>query len=204
MKKHLKLSGSIRLTVAGALLGLWSLVSSSAQTYNVITVANFSLTGVRQTGDTTTSVRIGNKEIIAALNATGRFNFGSHAQIVLISLEGGLPTFGIREGSGTNAAITDIQSYFQVLESDEIHTSNKKMSYLIQDFQFDNQNGTSFSVSGLSTLKVGNISGPGFGPLERVRQINAQVNGPGSLDGDNVLLRGSMSAGSPTAEVASQ
>jgi hypothetical protein len=197
MKKHLKFSGSIKLTVAGALLGLASVVSSSAQSYNVITVANFALTGVRQNGGTVSPVRIGNKEIIAALNATGQFDFGSGAKIVLISLEDQLPTFAVREGSGKNAVTTDIGNYFRVVESDEIHSSNNLASYVIQDFEFDNHNGTSFSVSGLSSLKRGNISG-----LERVKQISSQVNGPGSLNGEGALFRGSMSAGSATAEVA--
>jgi hypothetical protein len=202
MKKQLKFSGGIKLTVAGALLGLLSIVSSSAQTYNVVTVANFALTGVRQNGDTATPVRIGNKEIIAALNATGQFNFGSGAKIVMISLEDQLPTFGVREGSGKDVVTTDIQNYFRVVESDEIHSANNLTSYVIQDYEFDNHSGTSFSVSGLSTLKRGSISGPGFGPLERVKQINSQVNGPGSMNGDDALYRGSMSAGSPKAEVA--
>jgi hypothetical protein len=145
---------------------------------------------------------MGNKDIIAALNATGRFNFGSGAQIVMISLQDQLPTFGIREGSGTNAVTTDINSYFTLTESDEIHTPNNMTSYVVQDYHFNNRNGTSFSVSGLSTLKRGHISGPGFGPLDRVVRITSQVNGPGSLGGDQALFRGAMSSGSPKAEVA--
>jgi len=90
-------------------------------------------------------VRRGNKEIIAALNAIGRLYFGSGAQIVMISLEDQLPTFGVREGSGQDAERTDIRSYFRVVESDEIHRSNNLTSYVIQDYQFDNHNGTSVS-----------------------------------------------------------
>jgi len=201
MKNDSKLSGNIKSIVVGAFLGL-SVASSNAQSYNVTTVANFALTGVKQSGDAVTPVRMGNKDIIAALNATGRFNFGGGAQIVMISLEDQLPTFGVRERSGTNVVITDISGFFSLDESSEIHTSNNLTSYVVQDYQFDDHNGTSFSVSGLSTLKRGNISGPGFGSLERVKQITSKVNGPGSVDGDEAMFRGSMSSGSATAEVA--
>jgi hypothetical protein len=202
MKSYSKLSGIQRVTVIGALVGLSSVVSASAQTYNVVTVANFALTGFKQTGDAVTPVRMGNKEIIAALNASGQFSFGSGAEIVMISLEDQLPAFGIRERNGTNVVTTGIGSFFNLSESDEIHTSNNLTSYVVQDYHFDNHNGTSFSVSGLSTLKRGNISGPGFGPLKRVSKINSQVNGPGSVNGDQAVLRGAMSAGSPKAERA--
>jgi hypothetical protein len=202
MKECLRLSGNIRLTVISAIWALSSVVSSSAQTYNVVTVANFALTGFKQNGDAVTLVRMGNKDIIAALNASGQFSFGSGAQIVMISLEDQLPTFGIRERNGTNVATTAIGSFFSLTESDEIHTSNNMTSYVVQDYHFDNHNGTSFSVSGLSTLKRGQISGPGFGGLERVKQINSQVNGPGSVNGDEALFRGAMNAGSAKAEVA--
>jgi len=203
MKQPSKLSGNIRVGAFSALLGLSSILSSSAQNYNVITVANFALTGVRQNGNAVSPVRMGNKDIIAALNATGQFNFGRGAQIIMISLEDQLPTFSVRERSGKSEVRTDISSFFFLTESDEIHTSNEITSYNVQDYHFDNHNGTSFSVSGLSTLTHGNLSGPGFSGLERVRQIKSQVNGPGSVNGDDALFHGSMSSGSAKAEVAS-
>ena len=196
MKKQLKFAA------LSGILAFGTAITNHAESYNVVTVANFALTGFKQNGDAVAPVRIGNKEIIAALNATGRFDFGSGAQIVMISLQDQLPTFGIRERNGTNVVTTDISSYFNLGESDEIHTADNLISYVVQDYRFNNHNGTSFSVSGLSTLRRGPITGPGIGALSRVRQITSQVNGPGSMDGDQALFRGSMSSGSPTAEVA--
>jgi len=196
MKKQTKLAA------LSAILAVGAAITSQAATYNVITVANFNLTGVKQNGDAVAPVRMGNKDIIAALNATGRFDFGSGAQIVMISLEDQLPTFGVRERSGTNVVVTDISRYFSVSESSEVHTPNNLTSYVVQDFHFNGGNGISFSVSGLSTLRRVTITGPGIAPLSRVRQITSQVNGPGSVDGNDALFRGSMSSGSPTAEVA--
>ena len=190
------------LAVLSGILAFGAAIASQAQTYNVITVANFSLTGVRQNGNAVAPVRMGNKDIIAALNASGRFSFGSGAQIVMISLEDELPTFAIQERNGTNVTRTDISSFFNLTESDEIHTSNNVLSYVIQDYHFNNHNGTSFSVSGLSTLTHGSLSGPGFSGLDRVKQITSQVNGPGSVNGDDAMFRGSMSSGSAKAEVA--
>lgn len=196
MKKEMK-----RAALSG-ILAFAAVITTHAQEYNVITVANFNLTGMRQNGDAVAPVRMGNKDIIAALNATGRFSFGSGAQIVMISLQDQLPTFGVRERSGTNTDTTDISSYFSLTESGEIHSANNLTSYVVQDYQFNDHNGTSFSVSGLSTLKRGSIRTPDGGQLERVRQITSQVNGPGSVNGDRVLFRGSMSSGSPTAQAA--
>jgi len=200
MKARLKLNWNSMLTVAIVILTLSSITRSGGQTYNVVTVATFALTGFQQSGDAVVPVRMGNKDIIAALNATGQFSFGSTAQIVMISLEDQLPTFGIREHSGTNVVTTDISRYFKLTESSEIHTPSNMTSYVVQDYQFDNRNGTSFSVSGLSTLQRGTITGPGIGALSRVKRITSQVNGPGSVNGDNALFRGSMSSGSAKAE----
>src|ERR1051326_763233 len=192
----------IKLAALSGIMAFAAAITNHAQSYNVITVANFSLAGVEQNGDAVAPVRIANKDIITALNATGRFSFGSGAQIVMISLQDQLPTFAVQERSGTNVTRTDISSYFNLTESDEIHTPSNQTSYVIQDYHFNNRNGTSFSISGLSTLRRGNISGPGFGPLDRVVRITSQVNGPGSVNGDETLFRGSMSSGSPKAEVA--
>lgn len=191
MKKRTK------FTALSGILAFAAAITSHAQEYNVITVASFNLTGFRQNGDAVAPVRMGNKDIIAALNATGRFDFGPGAQIVMISLEDQLPTFAIQERSGANVTRTDISSFFSLTESDEIHTANNETSYVVQDYHFNDHNGTSFSVSGLSTLKRGPISG-----LDRVRQIHSRVNGPGSVNGDDALFRGAMSSGSPKAEVA--
>src|SRR5262249_52369619 len=148
------MKNGIGIAVLCWMLVFGSVVKSSAET-NVVMVATFALSGVKQSGDTVASVRITNKDILNALNDTGQFSFGSKAQIVLISVNDQLPSFAVREHNGSDVVTTDIGDFFVLVESTELHTSNNLTSYVIQDFEFDNQNGTSFSVSGLSTLKRG-------------------------------------------------
>jgi hypothetical protein len=74
-------------------------------------------------------------------------------------------------------------------------------SYAIYVFNFDNQNGTSFSVSGLTLLHAGTINSPGIGTLTRDRTLNATVTGSGAIDGANMVVRGTVNAGSAKAEI---
>src|SRR5436190_22282373 len=132
-----------KLCVIGLFLAFGSGLARAAVT-NVAMVMQFSLTGVRQAGPATvTGVRISNKDILAALNATGRFDFASNAQLLLLSFEGNLPNFAVRERNGTNVTTTDISSYFDLSEVTEVHSADHLTSYALYVFTFDNQNGTS-------------------------------------------------------------
>jgi hypothetical protein len=173
-----------------------------AQGITVAMQAHFALSGFKQVDESTaSSVKITNKDILNALNATGRFNFGSKAQIVFLSLEGELPSIAVREGNGTDAVTTDISDFFSITEPQEIHSSDHMHSYAIYVFNFDNQNGTSFSVSGLTLLHAGSITGPGIGTLTRDRTLNATVNGSGAIDSASMVVRGSVNGGSAKAEI---
>src|SRR2546423_7334645 len=120
---------------------------------NVAMVTQFALSGVKQAEPSTAApVRITNKDILAALNATGRFDFASNAQLLLLSFEGELPTFAVRQRNGTNVTTTDISRYFFITEPTEIHSADRLSAYALYVFTFDNQNGTSFTVSGMTTL----------------------------------------------------
>jgi hypothetical protein len=173
-----------------------------AQGITVAMQAHFALSGVKQVGDSTAaSVKITNKDILNALNATGRFNFASNAKIVFLSLEGELPSIAVREGNGTNANTTDISDFFFITEPQEIHSANHMSSYAIYVYNFDNHNGTSFSVSGLTLLHAGTITGPGIGPLSRDRTLTSTVSGPGSFDGATMVVKGTVSGGAAKAEI---
>jgi hypothetical protein len=164
--------------------------------------ARFALSGVKQVGDSTAApVKITNKDILNALNATGRFDFGSSAQILFLSFEGELPSIAVREGSGSNAVTTDISSYFFINEPQEIHSADHMRSYAIYTYNFDNRNGTSFSVSGLTLLHAGTITGPGIGPLTRDKTLSSAVNGSGADNGATMVVRGTVTGGSAKAEI---
>jgi hypothetical protein len=168
---------------------------------NVAMVAHFALNGFKGDQSSATSFKITNKDILNALNDTGRFNFRSDAQIILLSFEGELPNFAVRQRNGADVVTTDISSYFFISEPQEVHSANHKTSYAIYVYNFDNRNGTSFSVSGLTTLRAGTITGPGIAPLNRDRTLTSAVSGSGADNGDTIVVRGTVSGGSAKAEV---
>jgi hypothetical protein len=185
------------------LIGIFAAGTAVADAQQPITVAmvtQFSLTGVKQVSDSSMGpVKIANKDILAALNDTGRFNFGNNAQILLLSVDGNLPTFAVREKSGTNVITTDISSYFFITEPLEVHAP--LAGYALWFFSFDNQNGTSFNVSGQVNLHGGTIIAPGGGNLSRDKTLTSTVSGSGTANGANIIVRGSVHGGSAKAEI---
>jgi hypothetical protein len=191
----------MKLSAIAVLLAFGSRVAV-AQGINVAMVSHFALSGVRQTGESSVgSVKITNKDILNALNATGRFDFASNAQIIFLSFEGQLPSIAVRQRNGSDVVTTDISDYFSISEPQEIHSANHMHGYAIYVYTFDNQNGTSFTVSGLTTLQAGTITGPGIGPLTRDKTLNSTVNGSGAFNGDAIMVRGTVNGGSAKAEV---
>jgi hypothetical protein len=191
----------MKLGALAIFLACGSGVAFAAQVTNVSMVTHFSLSGVRQAGQSTSvPVKLSNKDLLSALNATGRFNFQSDAQIILLSFEGNLPKFAVRERNGTDVVTTDISSYFFITEPSEVHSADHS-SYAIYIFKFNNRNGTSFSVSGMTTLHAGTITSPGIGPLFRDRTLSANLNGSGTLNGDTMVVHGTVQGGSAKAEV---
>jgi hypothetical protein len=168
---------------------------------NVSMVVRFAFSGVRGDQSSAASFKITNKDILNALNDTGRFSFGSSAQIIFLSFEGQLPSVAVREKNGTDVTTTDISSYFFLTEPLEVHSANHMTSYAIYVYNFDNRNGTSFSVSGMTTLHAGTITGPGISPLTRDRILSSTVSGSGSDNGDTIVVRGTVNGGSAKAEV---
>ncbi|PWU14798.1 MAG: hypothetical protein C5B50_16550 [Verrucomicrobia bacterium] len=168
----------------------------------VAMVTQFALSGFRQADQSfTAGVRITNKDILSALNASGQFNFQSNAQLILLSFDGNLPTFAVRERNGTNVTTTDISSYFVVSEPQELHSSDNLRGYAIYVFAFDNHNGTSFTVSGMTYLHAGLVSGPGISPLTRDRTLTASVYGSGTINDTAMVVRGTVNGGSAKAEI---
>jgi hypothetical protein len=171
------------------------------QTTNVVMVANIALTGVKQAADGTSPVRITTRDILADLNATGGFNFSRDAQLLLKSIEDQLPTFAVRDGTGSNATVTDVSDFLTLSEDVEVHGNNNTTEYASQTVSFDDHNGTSFSVSGMTTLHRRQINSKNIGPLFRVTTASAQLGGSGAIGGATAILHGTLSAGSAKAEV---
>jgi hypothetical protein len=195
------MKNDIKSWALSALVALGADLGHAYGATNVAMITQFALTGVKQNGSSTTSVRISNKDILSALNDTGRFDFASNAQLIFLSFEGELPSIAVRERNGTDVVTTDVSSYFFISEPLEIHTGNHLTSYAIYVYTFNNRNGTSFSVSGLTTLHAGTINGPGIAGLVRDRILNSSVNGPGTFQGANMVVRGTVKGGSAKAEI---
>ena len=173
-----------------------------AQTTNVYMQAYFALNGFRQNGDGhVASVRIVDKDIIAALNATGNFNFGSNAKLLLKSNNDQLPVFVVREKNGNQVTTTDISNFLSLEESSEVNAQNGLVSYATWVFTLNSGGGTSFSVTGFISMYRGKIKSPGVGPLLRVFNAGGQVVGPASVSGNDAVVHGQFSAGFAKAEI---
>lgn len=198
MNNRIKL-GTLILLLAWA----GSIASSPGQgVTNVALVANFALTGFRQVGSQDVMpVRITNRDIFNALNATGRFSFGSNAQLLLVSTDDQEPLIWARERNGMNVTTTDVSSFLSITQPEEVDGNNGMTSYAFRIFNFDDHNGNSFSVSGVTTLQRGLIVSRNIGPLDRVRTGTAQVTGGGTIAGAAAMFQGTVTAGSPVAEV---
>ena len=192
----------MKLAVISALVAL-GIVQSNAQNTNINLVANISLTGFRQNGDSNAApVRIANKDILADLGNSSGTSFARGAQLLIVSQNDNSPGFVVREKSGTT--VTDT-----ALSSDNLSVSSgtsvvgKNVEYAILTFHFDDGAGNSFTVSGFGTLRHGRITGHGIGVLsDKVVGAAVQVSGDGTVNGDTAVFRGVISAGGPKAELA--
>jgi len=192
------------ITRIGAISAILALATGivQAQTTNVYLQAYFVLNGFKQNGEGhVASVRIIDKDILAALNATGNFNFSSNARLLLKSNNDQLPTFVVRDKSGNQVTTTDVSNFLSLDENGEVNAQNGLVSYSSWVFTLDNQQGTSFSVAGFTTMHRGTIKSPGIGPLLRVFNAGAQVAGPGTVGGNQTIFRGTFAAGFAKAEI---
>jgi hypothetical protein len=193
------------LTAIGGFLAL-ALTPTHAQPTNTVFVTNtvqainVALTGFAQNGDNTNSanlalrpVRITTRDIIADLaTATGQ-TFSSRARLMIISPPGGgNGVLVVRDISGRTVTDTDVSSFFsnaavgQPVERSATSPSGRTtgVQYSIQSFSFGSgATSHSFSVQGFTTTTLANN---GF---------TSSVNGTGSVNGEDAVLRGTISAG---------
>jgi hypothetical protein len=159
--------------------------SLEGQVYSTVKDTYFVLTAITQTaGGRATTVRVTNKDILAALNATGAFQFGSGASLLLRSVNGGLPTFEVREISGDQVTTHDVSSYLVLTEpGNAVHSQDSLVNWGIWDFTLKSGGGIDFDLWGLTTLYTGAIPTGGGGDLLRTVSLSSYVSGPGHLQG---------------------
>jgi hypothetical protein len=199
MNKH-STRNWMALCAIAVFLTIGSRVAVAAVT-NVSMVAHFTLSGFKGDQSSAAPFKITNKDILQALNDTGQFNFSSSAEIIFLSFEGELPSIAVRERNGSDVTTTDVSSFFFITEPLEVHHGPHKTSYAIYIYNFDNQNGTSFAAGGMTTLHGGTLTGPGIGALDRDKSLTTAASGSGSVNGDTIVVRGTVNGGSAKAEV---
>jgi len=185
-----------QIAVIGAMLAA-GIAESYAQTPMVVSSLNVALSGFAGDSSSATPVRITNKDIINALNASGSFDFGKGAKLmIVVPAEGGSPSFIVREG-GTD---TDVSDFFGTGSSDVV--SNGKQQYEIFELSFGNGEGTDFDVSGFATDRIGKVNGKDTGALDsQVTGFNSSVSGTGDVDGTFAVLKGSITAAGAKGEM---
>lgn len=196
-------------TIATALLGLCFNVAAQEQIFSTVKNAYFEFKAIVQTtnGGTndvgtnlvetnvvvgTNVVRITNKDILAALNATGDFNFDKKAKLLLRSVEAGIPFFVVREsaGVGTNNEV-DVSDTLIVNEPDDaVHGRNSMVNWGIWNCTLNGGGGTDFNFFGLTVLHTGVIRTGNGGKLLRTVNLSSTGSGPGHLNGATAQFSG--------------
>lgn len=189
-----------RFALLSAVLAL-AMPRATAQTTNIAQRANFVLKGITQTSSGMTTVRIVNKDILAALNASGAYQFGPKATLLFVSSDDQPPVILVRDGSGGQTANTDVGNNFGVAEiGTEVRSRNQSTWWETWRFSFDNNttNDTAFQLWGSTTIHRGTIHASGFAALTGPQRVESDVNGVGQLQGTVTVFSGKVSAANST------
>lgn len=180
-------------TIAAGLFFVCFNLTAQEHIYSTVKDAAIVLTTIVQTPDGGTNIlRITNKDILAALDSTGAFNFSDNAKLLLRSVNGGLPFFVVRE-SGTNEI--DVSDYLLLTEPDDaVHGHNSMINWGIWSCTLNGDGGTDFTFWGLTTLHTGAIPTGTGGNLLRTVNLISIGSGPGHVDGANAQFSGKITA----------
>jgi len=165
-----------------------------AQIYSTVKDASFLLTALTQTSSgRVAAVRITNKDILAALNASGAFHFQPGAVLLLRSVNGGLPTFVVREVNPVSTV--DISGSLTLVEpGDAVHSLQSAVNWGIWEYTLKPGGGVDFDTWGLTTLYTGAIPTGAGGDLLRTVRLNSSVSGPGHVNGASSQCYGNVYA----------
>jgi hypothetical protein len=182
--------------------GLLALVfcSASAQSTDVVQRATFALKGTMQTSSGVKSVRMDNKDILAALNGSGAYHFGPKATLLLVVSDNQPVTFIVEEKNSVQTRTTDVSALFGVTEIGEaVHSPDGSTAWATWHFGFDNgnTNETAFRLWGSTTIRRGPIHTPGIGTVAGPQRVQCSVRGVGRLKGVITIFSGNFSGANP-------
>lgn len=168
----------------------------SAQVYSTVKDTYFVLAGITQvTNGGAITIRVTNKDILGALNASGSFEFGPGTSLLLRSVDAALPFFEVRETTAGQIVTTPVTNYLTLSTPDAaVHGSDGKPNWAIWAFTLNNHVGTDFEMWGLTTLYPAPIPTGNGGFLSRTARLSSNVSGPGHLNGANTQLLGTVYA----------
>ncbi len=208
------MKNSIKYTAVAALLSLASVNAWADQT-NLVRNFDIQLSGFQQ-GDTTTTknvtttevnkVKFDGNDIVAAIGTATGNSFSSNARLVVITaVPSGASHIEIRDGATKfDATPFFAQTYVtDAVGKSTVNSKNGKSSgsnYSIQQFWLVDGNGYSLSFHfSLSGIAVENFSIPAIpGPRS---ELKADISGQGDLDGQLLILQGSLKVTGQTVEV---
>jgi hypothetical protein len=187
-----------QIAVIGALLAV-GIAESYAQS-NAVVVSQLSVALSGFSGDTNTAkaVKISNKDIINALNASSSaFTFSKAAKLMIgVPAAGGSPSFFVRDGKTD----TDVSSFFGTDSSDVV--SNGRTQYEILHLTFNNGAGQSFDVNGAASDKIGKVTGKDTGVLDgQITSFTSTQSGTGEVDSTFTVLKGTANASGAKGEL---
>jgi hypothetical protein len=186
----------IKKTIPAALFFVCFTLTAQEQIFSTVKDATFALTAIVQTTNGGTSkVRIANKDVLAALNDTGNFNFGPDAKLLLRSINGGLPYFVVRESISNEVTTTDVSDTLVLVEPDDaVHGPNQTLNWGIWNYTLLEGGGTDFTFWGFTTLQSGAIPTGNGGDLLRTVKLESIGSGPGHVEGGSAQFSGKVSA----------
>jgi hypothetical protein len=187
--------------------GLFALATSGAiaQTAtNVVQPAFFVLKGTVQTVSGVASVRMINKDILAALNATGAYQFGPKATLLFVSSDEEPPAIVVQEGRGQQATNTDVGDFFGVTElGDPVRSPDGSTRWETWNFAFNDgaTNETAFQLWGATTIQQGTAHTRRNGEGAGSQNVRSDVRGVGGINGTNTVFSGTVVGGNSTTSV---
>jgi len=185
---------------------------SNATVTNVVLQINVALTGFSSNGP----VHVNTKDLITALSGavsggTTNPTFAANAKLVVISDVGSTnnngPSFFVREKHGTTTTDTAVSAFLSASQFGNQITfpatpGNVKYSQL--EFDATIGDAVDFYVEGFSTQHKGAVSGGhGVGRLAEKQTVGVTITGAagsGTWAGNEVVLRGSVTASAPKVE----